>query len=65
MTLMRRAIAFSRAYLQDTAGATAIEYSLIIALIFMAIVASVRSFTDETNIMYDEIASAVQDRHDP
>ena len=47
---------------RDERGATAIEYGLIVALIFLAIVASVRSFTTETSSMYSAIESSVAAR---
>lgn len=43
-------------------GATSIEYSLIVALIFLAIVAAVRTFSESTSGMYsgisDDLSSA-------
>jgi pilus assembly protein Flp/PilA len=44
----------------DERGATAIEYSLIVALIFVAIIAAVNSFADSTNDMYSEISSTLE-----
>lgn len=43
----------------DERGATAIEYGLIVGLIFVAIVAAVNSFATATNSMYSEISSAI------
>lgn len=43
----------------DESGATAIEYGLIVSLIFLAVVASVRAFTDSTSDMYADIRSAL------
>ena len=40
-------------------GATAIEYSLIVALIFLAIVGAVKEFRNSTSEMYSEISDAV------
>jgi len=40
------------------AGATAIEYGLIVSLIFLAVVSGVRAFTNSTSEMYGEIESA-------
>jgi pilus assembly protein Flp/PilA len=42
-------------FYNDERGATAIEYSLIVALIFLAIAASVRSYTSAASGMYTEI----------
>lgn len=47
-------------FARDEGGATAIEYGLIVSLIFLAITAAVRGFTNETNVMYSEIASALE-----
>lgn len=41
----------------DEDGATAIEYGLIVSLIFLAIVAAVTSYTEETKLLYSEIES--------
>ncbi|HBK93201.1 MAG TPA: Flp family type IVb pilin [Parvularcula sp.] len=49
-----------RAFARDKSGATAIEYSLIVGLIFLAIVTSVNSFASKTDTMYSEIASAMR-----
>jgi pilus assembly protein Flp/PilA len=40
-------------------GATAIEYGLIVALIFLAILGSVNAFADQVVSMYNMIASEV------
>ena len=44
-------------FARDDSGATAIEYGLIVALIFLAIVTAVNSFAQNTNTMYSTIAS--------
>ena len=46
-------------FLRDEEGATAIEYALIVGLIFLAIVGAVRQYTSETSRMYSEISSAI------
>ena len=53
MTLSQLAKRFAR----DESGATAIEYGLIVALIFLAITAAINGFTRESGAMYSEIAS--------
>ncbi len=45
----------------DESGATAIEYGLILALIFLAIIGAVKGFTSSTNNMYNEIDTTIQD----
>ncbi len=46
---------------RDDSGATAVEYTLLIGLIFLAIVAAIRGYTNTTSDMYDEIDQALQD----
>jgi pilus assembly protein Flp/PilA len=48
-----------RGFLRDDSGATAIEYGLIVALVFLAVITSVNTFADNTNEMYSEIVSAL------
>ncbi len=48
-----------REFLADERGATAIEYGLIIALIFLVILASVQLFAANTTALFQEIAAAV------
>ncbi len=49
-----------RSFGENESGATAIEYSLIVSLIFLAIIASVRAFTTSTSEMYGTIDEAMQ-----
>jgi pilus assembly protein Flp/PilA len=58
--LRDRAIGSVRRFAGDEEGATAIEYGLIVALIFLAIIGAVRSFADSTNDMYSEISSTLE-----
>ena len=44
----------------DQRGATAIEYGLIAALIFLAIVVSINSFSSEMGNMFNTISNALQ-----
>ena len=46
-------------FIEDERGSTAIEYGLIVSLIFLAILAAVNGFTGETKNMYSEISSAL------
>lgn len=48
-------------FLDDESGATAIEYGLIASLIIVAIIASVRSYTETTSSMYSGIETAFDD----
>lgn len=43
----------------DESGATAIEYSLIAALIFLAAVTGIHYYTDQTGALYTRISTAV------
>lgn len=52
----------TKAFRRDDGGATSIEYGLIVALIFLVIVASVRSVSGTTSEMYSQIESAVRNR---
>ena len=56
----RRIAGLVNAFRRDESGATAIEYSLIVALIFLAIVASVRAYTSTTSEMYNNIDETLQ-----
>ena len=45
--------------LQDRRGATAVEYGLILALIFLAMVAAVQGLAGETTKMWNNVSDAV------
>ena len=47
------------AFWSDESGATAIEYGLIVSLIFLACVTAMGMFGNNTTIMYDKINTAV------
>ncbi len=47
-------------FARDERGATAIEYGLIVSLIFLAITAAVNGYTAETKNMYSDIQSALE-----
>jgi pilus assembly protein Flp/PilA len=53
---MRR---FIGRFLRDDSGATAIEYGLICALIFLAIITAIGAFTARTGAMYDYISETI------
>lgn len=59
MTMKERSLALVRRFAADERGSTAIEYGLIVSLIFLAIIAAVRSFSDANNNMYSNISSAL------
>ena len=47
------------AFLRDERGATAIEYGLIAALIFLVIVTSVTAFGNKTTGVMDSVSEAI------
>jgi pilus assembly protein Flp/PilA len=48
-----------KAFAEDQSGATAIEYGLIVAFIFLAIVGGLSTFATNENAMYTRISNAV------
>ena len=44
---------------KDVSGATAVEYALIMALVFLAMIAGVRAFAAETIEMWTYVADQV------
>ena len=56
MSVMSR---FLRAFAANESGATAVEYGLIVGLIFLAIVAAVQAAGDATEQVYTVIANAI------
>ena len=48
----------------DISGATAVEYGLILALIFLAMVGAIQTFGNETIGMWDGVAGKVAASND-
>ncbi|MDP8994898.1 MAG: Flp family type IVb pilin [Pseudomonadota bacterium] len=48
-----------RRLLTDDSGATAVEYALILALIFLAMIAGVQNFATTTTEMWNNVAETV------
>ena len=48
-----------KALLASQAGATAVEYGLIVALIFLAMAAAVSQVATKTNIMWGKVSNQV------
>ena len=48
-----------KSWLKDERGATAIEYGLIISLIFIVIVTSVTAFGNNTTTLINRVSSAI------
>jgi pilus assembly protein Flp/PilA len=44
----------------DISGATAVEYGLILAMIFLAMLAAVQNFGDKTILMWGNVASKIE-----
>ncbi len=59
--MKQKASVLIRCFARDEGGATAIEYSLIVSLIFLAITAAVNNFADNANTMYSTISSSLDD----
>lgn len=47
------------AILKDQRAATAVEYGLILAMVFLAMIAGVTSFADTTTAMWDNVSNEV------
>ncbi len=54
---------FLTRFAADESGATAIEYGLIVALIFLVCVSAITSFSNSTKTMYNAISTAVTGAH--
>jgi pilus assembly protein Flp/PilA len=59
---MRSVGIFIRRFARDASGATAIEYSIVVGMIFLAIVSAVQLFTDNTNAMYNHIEASIKSK---
>jgi len=59
---MRR---FIKRLKDDTAGATAVEYGLILALVFLAMVASVQGVGNETINLWNTVTDNVDTSSNP
>lgn len=56
---MRQITALAKRLIRDTRAATAVEYGLILALIFVAIAGAVSSVADTTVLMWERVADEV------
>lgn len=48
-----------RRFLDDTRGATAIEYGLILSLMFLAIVGALYGYADKMSAMFNRISNTL------
>ena len=49
----------------DISGATAVEYGLILALIFLAMLAAVQNFGNQTISMWNKVGTKMDDASNP
>jgi pilus assembly protein Flp/PilA len=49
--------AIFQAFVADKRGATAVEYGLILAMVFLAMVGAVQAFGDEMTNMFNDVSS--------
>ena len=47
-------------FLKDERGASAVEYSLILAMVSLAMIAGVSNFADTTQALWNDVANNVQ-----
>jgi len=47
-------------FIENRSGATAIEYALICALVFLAIITAVQTYTNSANKMYEKISNTMK-----
>lgn len=50
-----------RRFTKDEEGATAIEYGLIVSLVFVAIVGAINAYTNEASVMYNNIETELRE----
>ena len=58
-SLRKRALLLTKRFRDDESGATAIEYGLIVSLIFLAIIAAMKSVGASNNEMYTMIETEI------
>ncbi|UUL81284.1 Flp family type IVb pilin [Sphingomonas qomolangmaensis] len=58
---MRRILHVAKRLFDDRRGATAVEYGLILALVFLAIVGAIAGVADATITMWDGVSTDVED----
>lgn len=56
---MTPVFSFIRRLVADETGSTAIEYGIMVGMIFLAIVAGIQMVTSETNAMYTYIEKSI------
>ncbi|MFN8946234.1 MAG: Flp family type IVb pilin [Alphaproteobacteria bacterium] len=59
---MKRPLSVVRRFAADESGTTAIEYGIIVGMIFLAVVASIEFVTSSTNAMYNHIETSIKSK---
>ncbi|WP_432430981.1 Flp family type IVb pilin [Sphingomonas olei] len=62
---IKRALAAALRLAADQRGATAVEYGLIVALVVIAMIASLAGVADETISMWNHVSDSVSDAVSP
>lgn len=62
---IKRALAATLRLAADQRGATAVEYGLIVALVVIAMIASLAGVADETISMWNHVSDSVSDAVSP
>lgn len=62
---IKRALAAALRLAADQRGATAVEYGLIVALIVVAMIASLAGVADETTSMWNNVSGTISDAVNP
>jgi pilus assembly protein Flp/PilA len=53
-------VSFLKRLGRNNAGATAVEYGLILAMIFLAMIGAIQVFSNETIKMWNDVASKME-----
>lgn len=60
--MRRTTVPLIKKFQRDEGGATAIEYSLITAMIFLAVVGAIKHYVDTTSGLYSEIGHEIRNK---
>lgn len=56
---MTRVLCFIRRFAADETGSTAIDYGIMVGMVFLVVVVAIEFVTSETNAMYTQIQKAI------
>ena len=59
MAMEGRMIRFTNRFMRDESGATAIEYGLLLAMMFLTILAAVTLFADNSTKKFNDASTAI------